>query len=163
MTMHEQLYQKKLSAYYIQCSNLSQSVYLVCSFHFLQTRCSRNMIKLSFYLALLLPFHKLFHNSFHFLNKKPISISFLTHSFPMHPFSTPCKHQKTVRFSDVFKGQRKSALGTNALMKKIISKTILYNIINQSIYRMAVKYDAEKSTLILKEQQLKILLYVQQS
>ena len=28
----------------------------------------------------------------------------LTHSFPMHPFSTPWKHQKTIRFSDVFKG-----------------------------------------------------------
>ena len=28
----------------------------------------------------------------------------LTQSFPMHPFFTPWKHQKTVRFSDVFKG-----------------------------------------------------------
>ena len=28
----------------------------------------------------------------------------LTHLFPTHPFSTPCKHQKTLRFSDVFKG-----------------------------------------------------------
>ena len=27
----------------------------------------------------------------------------LTHSFPMHPFSTPWKHQKIVRFSDVFR------------------------------------------------------------
>ena len=27
----------------------------------------------------------------------------LTHYFPMHPFSNPWKHQKTVRFSDVFK------------------------------------------------------------
>ena len=26
----------------------------------------------------------------------------LTHSFPMHPFSNPWKHQKIVRFSDVF-------------------------------------------------------------
>ena len=39
----------------------------------------------------------------------------LTHSFPMHPFSTPWKHQKTLRFSDVFRGQRKGALGTNGL------------------------------------------------
>ena len=30
--------------------------------------------------------------------------SSLTHSFPMHPFSTPWKHQKTARFSDVFRG-----------------------------------------------------------
>ena len=27
-----------------------------------------------------------------------------THSFPMDPFSTPQKHQKTIRFSDVFRG-----------------------------------------------------------
>ena len=27
----------------------------------------------------------------------------LTHSFPMHPFSTPWKHQKNIRFSDVFR------------------------------------------------------------
>ena len=33
----------------------------------------------------------------------------------MHPFSTPWKHQKTVRFSDVFRRQRKGALGTNRL------------------------------------------------
>ena len=37
----------------------------------------------------------------------------LTHLFPMHPFSTLWKHQKTLRFSDAFKGQRKGALGTN--------------------------------------------------
>ena len=33
----------------------------------------------------------------------------------MHPFSTPWKHQKTLRFSDVFRRQRKGALGTNGL------------------------------------------------
>ena len=27
----------------------------------------------------------------------------LTHSFPMYPFSTPWKHQKTLWFSDVFR------------------------------------------------------------
>ena len=40
----------------------------------------------------------------------------LTHSFPMHPFCTPWKHQKTFRFSDVFRGYRKGALGTNKLI-----------------------------------------------
>ena len=39
----------------------------------------------------------------------------LTHLFPMHPFSTPWKHQKTVRFFDVFRRERKGALGTNGL------------------------------------------------
>ena len=34
----------------------------------------------------------------------------------MHPFSTPWKHQETVRFSDVSGGrERKGALGTNGL------------------------------------------------
>ena len=46
---------------------------------------------------------------------KYITMTTLTHSFPMHPFSTPWKHQKTVRFSDVFREQRKGALGANGL------------------------------------------------
>ena len=37
----------------------------------------------------------------------------LTHLLPMHFFSNPWKHQKTVRLSDVFRVQRKGALGTN--------------------------------------------------
>ena len=40
----------------------------------------------------------------------------LTHSFPMHPFSTHWKHQKTMRFSYVFMGWRKGALGRNGLI-----------------------------------------------
>ena len=39
----------------------------------------------------------------------------LTHLFPMYPFSTPWKNQKTVRFSDVLRGYRNGALGTNGL------------------------------------------------
>ena len=31
-------------------------------------------------------------------------VSFLTHMFSIHPFSTPWKNQKTLRFSDVFRG-----------------------------------------------------------
>ena len=34
----------------------------------------------------------------------------------MHLFSNPWKHQKILRFSDVFRGQRKGALGTKGLM-----------------------------------------------
>ena len=34
----------------------------------------------------------------------PFLIVYLTHSVSMHPFSTLWKHQKTLRFSDVFKG-----------------------------------------------------------
>ena len=39
----------------------------------------------------------------------------ITHSFPVHPFSTPWKHQNTLLFSDVFRGYRKGALRTNGL------------------------------------------------
>ena len=39
--------------------------------------------------------------------------------FPMHLFSTPCNCQKTLRFCDVFRGQRKGALGTNGLKSKV--------------------------------------------
>ena len=35
----------------------------------------------------------------------------LAHSFPMHPFSTPWKHQKTVRFFD-FQGIKKGCIGS---------------------------------------------------
>ena len=42
----------------------------------------------------------------------------LTRLFPMHPFSTPWKHQKTVRFSDIFRGWRKGALRTNGLIER---------------------------------------------
>ena len=39
----------------------------------------------------------------------------LIHSFSMHLFPIPCKHQKTVRVSDVFIGQGKGALEMNGL------------------------------------------------
>ena len=35
------------------------------------------------------------------------SCIYLTHSFPMHPFSTPWKHKKTARFPDVFRGRER--------------------------------------------------------
>ena len=51
----------------------------------------------------------------------------LTHSFPMHPFSTSRKHQKTVRFFDVFKGKWKGALGTNGLTENVVHGEIILN------------------------------------
>ena len=41
---------------------------------------------------------------------------------PSDPASTPRRHQKTVRFSDVFRGYRKGALGTNLIKR---SKTVI--------------------------------------
>ena len=48
----------------------------------------------------------------------------LTRTFPMYPFSTHWKHQKTLPFSDVFMGWRKGALGTNGLnINRFISQS----------------------------------------
>ena len=43
--------------------------------------------------------------------KQFVTWFYLAHLLPIHPFSTPWKHQKTVRFSDVFREARKGALG----------------------------------------------------
>ena len=50
--------------------------------------------------------------------------SILTHLFPMDPFSTPWKHQKTIRFS-VCRGYREGALGTNRSNNRNILKQSL--------------------------------------
>ena len=44
-----------------------------------------------------------------------------THLFPMHSHSTPWKYQKTLRFSDVFRGLRKDPLETNRLILNLPS------------------------------------------
>ena len=43
------------------------------------------------------------------------TITTLIRLFPIHPFSTTWNHQKTAKFSNVFRGYRKDALGTNRL------------------------------------------------
>ena len=50
--------------------------------------------------------------------KKLIIYNSLTHLLPMHPFSTPRKLQKTARFPDVFREERKGASGRALLLKK---------------------------------------------
>ena len=70
-------------------------------------------------------------NVFHVMGKLIVNV--FTHSFPMHPFSTPWKHQKAVRFSNVFWGWRKSALGANRLNLHRQLKTIS-NSINMQLY-----------------------------
>ena len=49
------------------------------------------------------------------VKKNPVN---LTHLFPMHRFSTPWKHQKTLTltFSDAFRGYKKGTLRTNGLI-----------------------------------------------
>ena len=62
----------------------------------------------------------------------------LTHSFPMHPFSTPWKQQKTVRFSDIFRGQRKGALGANGL--RYLSRAAC----NNQTWKLKMFFEREK-------------------
>ena len=78
-----------------------------------------------------LEFHQCSHSRYSYiLNKLTViynlsSFYELTHSFLMHPFSTPSKHRKTVTFCDVLRQQRKGALQTNGLKMMIIK--ILYH------------------------------------
>ena len=47
----------------------------------------------------------------------------------MYPFSTLWKHEKTLRFSDVFTGQRKGTLLTNGLIPLELMAAVVLNII----------------------------------
>ena len=68
------------------------------------------LTKMNLFTAIILCFPM---KAVHYFSKK-LHFIYLTHSLPMHLFSTPWKHQKTVRFS-VFRGVEKRALGTNGL------------------------------------------------
>ena len=54
----------------------------------------------------------------------------------MNPFSSPWKHYKTVRFSDIFQGLRKSTYGTN--------KLIIPKFFNSSLLRICSKNTLKK-------------------
>ena len=51
----------------------------------------------------------------------------LTHLFPMHPFSNLWKHQKTVRFSDVFRGFEERSIGNKWVKCEIFSWSFLWS------------------------------------
>ena len=53
--------------------------------------------------------------SLHFLQNYVV----LTHYSPVFLFYTPWKYQKTLRFSDVFRGYRKATRGCNGLNKEL--------------------------------------------
>ena len=69
----------------------------------------------------------------------------LTHLYPMHPFSAPWKHQKSLWFSDVFRRWRKGALGTSELIINSSTNTILLNIIRSEIWRQSLTLNASWS------------------
>ena len=70
-------------------------------------------------LLLILFIHIAFYNQ--------IKLRFyLTHLFLMHPFSTPCKHQQNLWFSNILKGQRKGVLGTNGFISDLYILILIY-------------------------------------
>ena len=52
------------------------------------------------------------------------AVSFLTHFFPMHPFSTPDNIKKPYGFLMFSGGQRKGALGANGLRLLVLSSLL---------------------------------------
>ena len=84
----------------------------------------------------------------HIVNAVSNCIKCLTHSFPMHHFSTPCKHQKTLWLSDVFRGQRNGVLGTNGLIFRfsLVSYYIFWSSWN--------KYCTKKKFSIYRKQRI---------
>ena len=60
-----------------------------------------------------------------------------TDSFPMHPFSTPWKHQKTVRFSEVFEGVEK---GSTGMGEYLLLKSINIRLINGRVTSISARY-----------------------
>ena len=84
---------------------------------------------LSLYMLILMFVHKTMILEFsYFREGRCWTLRLLTHSFPMHPFSTLWKHQKTVRFSDIFRGVEKGCTGNewvNKYMHSIFFLTML--------------------------------------
>ena len=70
----------------------------------------------------------LFRNLFGKISRlKETTLSELsTHIFPMHPFSTPWKDEKTVRFSDVFGGVEKGCIGNKWVKNASVNKSKLF-------------------------------------
>ena len=79
----------------------------------------------------------------------------------MYPFSTSWKHQKTLRFSDVFRGHRKSALGTNGLIFLVNSKSLLKSLILNGIYnsKQNTWNKVKASRKISQNQKILILIF----
>ena len=71
----------------------------------------------------------------------------LTHLFPMHPFSTHWKHQKTFRFSHVFWGRERVHWEKNGLTQFpwIIGK------VNASDFKIKLTYTETSQPTILVE------------
>ena len=90
----------------------------------------------TFFLSFFLSFWGFFwfflvkYNGSPFIHLVMTSYSSLTHLFPIHPFSTLWKHQKTLRFSDIFKRWRKGALRTNGVKIKLPSWDNYYSVSN---------------------------------
>ena len=64
----------------------------------------------------------------------------------MLPLSTPWKKQKTVRFSDVFRGQRKGACGKNGLTRRKIVEKFIHDSSKSVSELLSYKIELRKMT-----------------
>ena len=110
-----------------QCDQIRRKLWLfLCSVTIHSNVCSR--VRLPYliscntaYFAMNTEFFKKDMNSYVFLWYLALHLELilLTYSLSLHPFSTPWKQ---LRFSDVFRGQRKGALGTHGLTARHAQK-----------------------------------------
>ena len=73
--------------------NLQYIIFLLCSFTFKPYTCEKNNFPIYVREEIFV--------------RRKFQKFLLTHLFPMHPFSNPWEHQKTVRSSDVFRGRER--------------------------------------------------------
>ena len=64
----------------------------------------------------------------------------LTHSLPMHPFSTHWKHQKNLRFSNVFMGLETGCIGNEWVKQKFHSHSAWCNWIIYHIFDLPTNH-----------------------
>ena len=90
-----------------------------------------------------------------------LRIKTLNHLFLMHPFSNPWKHYKTIRFSNVFRVQRKCALGTNALITLIrTSITSEFNVTHLALFLWLKRSFSQKETYFVKRSSFAWFLFL---
>ena len=86
----------------------------------------------------------------------------LTHSFSMHSFSNLWKYQKTVGFSDVFRGWRKGALGTNGLRSRdiIFLKKWRRRTFWKNLYSRGCGQNGPKMRFFKFNEKLKLIIFL---
>lgn len=82
------------------------------------------MMKIHYLLNVFMVMLSLYKKWF-FLLIRIFTEEILAHLFPIDPFSTSWKHQKTARFSDVLKGAEKGCIGYKWIKVSITCRALL--------------------------------------